>query len=304
MKRAISSFIGISLAIVVIFSNSIIPLTVVIGVIAVWGLCEFYRSIQKIGVQPIWWLGILTTVLFVLTSAFKSGSMNILPHSNITIQGFAHFNILSDGHLDITPLFPLIITTIFLAGFITEFLRKERAPIKNIGATLFGALYVGWLISHIISLKAFGGTTVLFGHTVSMGSSIAMLMLLCTWATDTFAFLIGKNYGKHKISPKSSPNKTWEGSIGGLLGSIVIGGSFGYFIGIPIIHVLILCFICGIISQLGDLTESAIKREIGIKDFSNLIPGHGGILDRIDSMLFTAPATYYYVLTFLYYLIS
>jgi len=304
MKRAISSFIGISLAIVVIFSSSIIPLTVVIGVIAVWGLCEFYRSIQKMGVQPIWWLGILTTVLFVLTSAFKSGSMNILPHSNITIQGFAHFNILSDGHLDITPLFPLIITTIFLAGFITEFLRKERAPIKNIGATLFGALYIGWLISHIISLKAFGGTTVLFGHTVSMGSSIAMLMLLCTWATDSFAFLIGKNFGKHKISPKSSPNKTWEGSIGGLLGSIIIGGSFGYFIGIPIIHVFILCFICGIISQLGDLTESAIKREIGIKDFSNLIPGHGGILDRIDSMLFTAPATYYYVLTFLYYLIS
>ena len=138
-----------------------------------------------------------------------------------------------------------------------------------------------------------------YGYPVSSRACLVMFAFICTWACDTGAFFTGKAFGKHKIAPVLSPNKTYEGSLGGLVFTMLIALGAGYIIKLPWHHSIIMGALFGILSQVGDLSESAIKREIGIKDFGSVVPGHGGFLDRIDSMLFTAPAAYYYCVLFL-----
>jgi phosphatidate cytidylyltransferase len=119
------------------------------------------------------------------------------------------------------------------------------------------------------------------------------------WSTDTFAYLIGRGFGHYPLAPKVSPNKTIEGSIGGLLGCFFVGLIFMFWMGeVPFLHIIILSLIVGIVGQIGDLFESSLKRSAGIKDSGSLIPGHGGILDRSDSLIFVLPLIYYYIVNF------
>jgi phosphatidate cytidylyltransferase len=134
------------------------------------------------------------------------------------------------------------------------------------------------------------------------GSALIWLVFIIAWCSDTFAYYVGRSMGKHKLCPLVSPKKTVEGSIGGILGSIVGVLIWGYFNrGIDFHwYQLIILAMCGsVISQIGDLSASLIKRYIGIKDYGNIMPGHGGILDRFDSILFAAPVVYYYIAIFL-----
>ena len=117
------------------------------------------------------------------------------------------------------------------------------------------------------------------------------------------AYFSGYLLGKHKLCPHISPKKTIEGSVGGVIGSVVLSGLFGYFfMDDVLVHCMIIGVLGGIISQFGDLTASVFKRKMGIKDYGNLIPGHGGILDRFDSVLFTGPMVYYYIVLVMGYL--
>jgi phosphatidate cytidylyltransferase len=127
-------------------------------------------------------------------------------------------------------------------------------------------------------------------------NNFVWLIVFSAFATDIFAFFIGRSIGRHKIAPKLSPKKTVEGCIGGVVGSVLVCGLFGYF-AIPefFIHCVVIGALGGVVSQFGDLTASAIKRRLGMKDYGTLIPGHGGLLDRIDSLLFTAPLVYLYL---------
>jgi phosphatidate cytidylyltransferase len=121
------------------------------------------------------------------------------------------------------------------------------------------------------------------------------LVLLTAFGTDIAAFFAGRAFGRHKLCPSVSPGKTVEGAAGGFLGSVVVCGVFGYLLMPDLLaHCLVIGAGGGVVSQLGDLTASLFKRNLGIKDYGNLIPGHGGILDRFDSVLFTAPFIYYY----------
>jgi len=132
-------------------------------------------------------------------------------------------------------------------------------------------------------------------------SVLIWLVLLTAFGTDSMAYFTGYLLGKNKLCPKISPKKTVEGAIGGIIGSIVLCGLFGYFMaGDLITDCIIIGFAGSIISQFGDLTASVFKRKMGIKDYGNLIPGHGGVLDRFDSVLFTAPLVYYYILFVIY----
>ena len=136
------------------------------------------------------------------------------------------------------------------------------------------------------------------------GIELVLMTFLGAWMPDTFAYFVGCNLGKHKLIPKVSPNKTVEGSIGAVLGGVITFGiyglvldfGFGYTVSYPAI--LGLGLMCGIVAQIGDLSASVIKREYGIKDFGNLMPGHGGLVDRLDSILFIAPLTYYFLQIF------
>ena len=148
-------------------------------------------------------------------------------------------------------------------------------------------------------------STILFSYvyntrTYEDGKYLVWLILISSWGSDTCAYVVGSLFGKHKIAPVLSPKKSVEGSIGGVLGAALIGGIVGFILSghfkstiSPAFTCAVSCGIGSIISQVGDALASAIKRNHNIKDYGNLIPGHGGILDRFDSMIFTAPAIFF-----------
>lgn len=161
---------------------------------------------------------------------------------------------------------------------------KER-KIEDALATLIGIVYIIFFMFHVTLVDRTGDTGIM-----------VWLVIFGAFGTDVFAYFCGVFFGKHKLCPDISPKKTIEGSIGGIAGSVLVCGLFGFFFARPyFIHCLILGVLCGVFSQFGDLTASIFKRKMGIKDYGNLIPGHGGILDRFDSVLFTAPLIYYYI---------
>lgn len=160
----------------------------------------------------------------------------------------------------------------------------EKRRLEDAMVTITGIFYVGFFCYHIAAL----GMTEL--------NILVWLVVITAFGTDICAYFAGVTMGKHKLCPKISPKKTWEGAIGGILGSMILSGLFGFFFAKPmIVHCLIIGFAASIVSMFGDLTASIFKRKMGIKDYGNLIPGHGGILDRFDSVLFTGPIIYYYV---------
>ena len=156
-----------------------------------------------------------------------------------------------------------------------------------------GYAYIGVLFSSLILLHNLRAPRLV--PPVGTGHRGAWLMLfvaVCVWATDTFAYFVGKALGRHKLAPRLSPAKTVEGFVGGLLGAIAAGIAFAAWIHLPLWIGGAIGGIAGIAGPLGDLFESALKREIGLKDFGHILPGHGGILDRFDSLLFVTPLAY------------
>ncbi len=189
---------------------------------------------------------------------------------------------------------PLILTGSLLAIMIREVFRGEiHQSLNHMAVTVFGIMYVGWLGSHLMLLRQLPAA---LGVEETVGARLVFLVALLTWSTDTAAYLFGVAFGRHKLIPRVSPNKSVEGAVGGLVGAGVVGwylsGNLAPFM-TPLAGGL-LGLAVGTMGQLGDLVESLIKRDAGIKDSAELIPGHGGVLDRFDSLLFTAPVVYYY----------
>ena len=184
-------------------------------------------------------------------------------------------------------LFPLIlgVLLISLTIYVCAFPKYKDVDVMK---SFFGFIYAGVLLSYVLRIR-----------TMEAGMLLAFFVLISSWINDIFAYFVGSAIGKHKFSPKVSPNKSVEGFIGGVAGAGFIGFLYGVvfkeYIPFTGIHCAIIAALGAIPAVIGDLAASAIKRDNGIKDYSNLIPGHGGILDRIDSILFTAPIIYYLV---------
>lgn len=174
---------------------------------------------------------------------------------------------------------------VYTISLLSLLVINEKIKINDICITLLGGLYVPFFFSHLSLLN---------------GSKYIWLVFITAFATDTFAYFIGVKFGKKKLCPNLSPKKSVEGSIAGVLGSLIVTIVFSFILKLDNKFMLyILSVICSIMAQFGDLTASRIKRVAGVKDYGNIIPGHGGILDRFDSILFTAPIVYYYVAYFL-----
>lgn len=164
-----------------------------------------------------------------------------------------------------------------------------RYKTEEIALVYMGSMYIPLLFSFVYQTRA-----------LDDGKFLVWLILISSWGSDTCAYVTGSLFGKHKIAPVLSPKKSIEGSIGGVLGAAALGGVLGYILSgyfkstiSPVFTCAVSCAIGSVISQVGDALASAIKRNHNIKDYGNLIPGHGGILDRFDSMIFTAPAIYF-----------
>ena len=155
---------------------------------------------------------------------------------------------------------------------------------EQIMAAMFGIIYVGVMLSFIYQTRCLDG-----------GAYHVWLIFISSWGCDTCAYWVGIMMGKHKMTPELSPKKTKEGAVGGILGAALLGAIYGAVTGGTVWALI--CAVGGMISMIGDLSASAIKRNQGIKDYGDLIPGHGGILDRFDSVIFTAPNIYFLCVT-------
>lgn len=153
--------------------------------------------------------------------------------------------------------------------------------------TMAGVLYVGFMLSHLLLLRELGE-----GTGWDLGLKWVSLAFFCTWAADTFAYFVGVAIGKRKLAPKISPGKSVEGVLGGSLGAVIVGYLWGPVAGIAGWEGALIGLVISVISVMGDLAESALKRYAGVKDSGNILPGHGGVLDRFDSSLFVLPLVY------------
>jgi phosphatidate cytidylyltransferase len=163
------------------------------------------------------------------------------------------------------------------------FKKDTSTPTTDWALTIAGALYLGWVAGHFISLR-----------DSPRGFEWMILTLLSTWVADTGAYFIGTYLGRHRSFPRLSPKKTWEGTVGGWFCGVAATILIGFYIGLGLVHSLILGALVSTSLPFGDLSISMMKRQVGVKDTSGLIPGHGGMLDRIDSLLFAVVVVYYY----------
>ncbi len=226
------------------------------------GLHEFYSLLQKGGKSPqIYWGLISGGLLFAGLAAVANDWMEVKY---------------------LVALLPLAVIV-----FIAELYRNKPSPFENIALTLVGIFYIA---------LPFGLLNFLYLH----GDNITFILLLgffvILWINDTFAYLFGITLGKHRLFERISPKKSWEGSIGGGLSSIVIAYVIASFDkSLPLIHWIAIAIIIVISGTLGDLVESMLKRSLNCKDSGTLLPGHGGILDRFDAVLISAPLIFVYI---------
>ncbi len=198
-----------------------------------------------------------------------------------TAVWFAGFHL---GGLSADALFLAVVLTL-LIPLVSPAGTQHR--ITDSAVTVMGILYIGGAMSYLIRLRGFSG-----------GEFLILFVLLATFASDTGAYYVGKTLGRHKLAPTISPKKTIEGLVGGLVLTVLavyVAREWFPFWQLTLLDSIILGTVLTLAGLAGDLTESAVKRAVGVKDSGGLLPGHGGMLDRVDSLLFTAPAFYYYV---------
>ncbi|MCF6463303.1 phosphatidate cytidylyltransferase [Clostridium sp. Cult1] len=252
--RAISGLFIVLLTIFMISKGGILA-ALFIFLLSIIGIREFFDAIENKGVKPIKGIGYISCIGFLFYS------------------------------LDFKWVSLIYIFIFVIIALIFNFIYKKDINFIDSISTIFGILYIPFLMEHIIYLD---------------GTIYIWLIFIIAWGTDTFAYLSGSLFGKTKLCPKLSPKKTVEGSLGGILGAIILTLIYAKYFGVfPVWKFVLLSLIGSIIAQIGDLTASKIKRLTGIKDFGFIMPGHGGVLDRFDSILFTAPFIYYFVNFFL-----
>ena len=160
--------------------------------------------------------------------------------------------------------------------------------VSSAGATILGVLYIVLLGGHLVAVRT--------GFRQQLSAHLLSFFFLVIMGADTGAYYVGKAFGKHKLAPKISPGKTWEGVAGGVVAALLLAtlSHFWFFQNLPLKLALLLAALMTALGIIGDLTESALKRSVGTKDAANILPGHGGVLDRLDSLLFNAPLIYYF----------
>jgi phosphatidate cytidylyltransferase len=243
-------------------------LTVVLGVLAAF---EFYRMVAASKRPPLTYFGLVWTALFILSRS--SGLLSLI-----------------ETRFDPELVTPLLLTSALVLSLIGILARRQKeGAFTSWVWTIAGILYIGWLLSHLVALRG-----------LESGRNLVFLVLFVTWISDTTAFFVGRRFGRHKLAPSISPAKTWEGTIGGVCGAIVVSILFftPTLFQLPLAcgQVILLSVLVSILGQLGDLIESLLKRNLGVKDSGRLMQGHGGILDRIDSLILAGIVVYYYAI--------
>lgn len=262
--RLLSGIVLVILAVLIIVSGGYVTLFSLLG-ISLIGMFELYRVFQ-LEKTPLAYIAYMMAVLFYVSNLFA-------------------------GFID-----PMALVMLFLILLMfTYVFAYPKYQAKDVMAVFFGLFYVAVMLSYVYQIRV-----------LESGVYLAFLIFICSWGCDTCAYCAGKMFGKHKMAPVLSPKKSVEGAVGGVLGTalltVIYTSVFRAQMGLDIkgiITLAVISAVAGLISMVGDLTASAIKRNYDIKDYGTLIPGHGGIMDRFDSMMITAPIIYYLAAYFL-----
>ena len=227
------------------------------GLAIVGGLAmvEYLGLVQQLGLRPCRFLALAVVPLGILDATYPGAGL--------------------------ARLAVCLLVTVALS--VEVFHGNRPGSLQSWGVAVAGSAYIGFGLAYFVSLRA-----------LDSGLAWVALVLLGTWISDTGAYALGSRYGRRKLAPAISPSKSWEGAYGGLVSGVLAVWAIGVF-GLGLAHwqAIVLGFVLVVAATIGDLAESVIKRQAGAKDSGTLIPGHGGMLDRIDSLLFVAPAVYY-----------
>ncbi|MBO5685128.1 MAG: phosphatidate cytidylyltransferase [Alistipes sp.] len=271
MIRAVS---GIGLTVVVLGGVlwSQWSLFALLLLMVVAGVTEFYRLAERQAVQPQRALGLLMSILLVvLNFAFVSEDIEVLGAQNrLFVCGLAMLLL----------LVPML--------FICELYRKGVNPLANIAATLLGVFYVALPLSLMLYMPLIG--------SAAWNPWVLIVYIVIVWSNDVFAYLFGMTFGRHRLFERLSPKKSWEGFVGGLVGAVVAGVVAAHLMEQSMVVWAALALLISVTAVLGDLAESMFKRAADVKDSGALIPGHGGVLDRFDALLLSAPFVFVYML--------
>lgn len=264
-KRIISGAVFIALWVILLVVNNAIFDTAVVAILSLIATFEYFRAFKNIGYNPVSWLGYAGCLAIFLMGGIIPEEYKLM-------------------------LIKIIIPVGLISAFAYIILGNVKRTVIDVAITVFSLLYIPFMFSF---LKLILG--------MEYGRFYILYVLCGAFVSDTFAFLVGSKFGKTKLAPDISPNKTVEGSLGGILGVIIsfvlltLLGKFKLGINLNIIYWVIVGIAASVAGQFGDLTASAIKRYCKIKDFGNIMPGHGGILDRFDSLMFVAPIVYIFI---------
>lgn len=272
-KRIISLVIGFLFTLFVVLYTNIAVVNVVICTFMAVAVYEFDRAFRLKEIKPFTDIAYLSIVsMFAINILYYLGYIT-MPISELYLYIF----------------YPLVLLVLFISYVI----KHKEHDIIDLGVTILQIFYCVFLFSFLISI-----------YGLENGKILIWYVFLGSWATDIFAFCVGKTIGKHKFT-SISPNKTIEGCVGGVIGAVLAFGVYTYLmnmffdINLPMIQMLIFGIVCSVISQFGDLFASTIKRYTGIKDFGDILPGHGGIMDRFDSTIFVIPLVYIFFTIFI-----
>lgn len=260
LNRILTTVIGLPIVIVILVFGNIYLIDVLFAIIAAMSIHEYFDSFKG-KTNPVSWLGFVACGLITF--------IHLIPKQYIIIT------------------IGILVPTSILILFLQVIISNMKTNVQDIAVTFFGICYIPLFLMYL---------PLLMGS--ENGKILIWFVIIAAWGTDIFAYIIGKKLGRHKFS-KISPNKSIEGCIGGTLGAIIIALIYTFCINaclkmnINYLFITVITLLLSVVGQLGDFSASSIKRYVGIKDFSNLLPGHGGMLDRIDSLIFIAPFAYF-----------
>ena len=264
-KRIISSVIFVALWIVILIANNSIFDTAVVALLSIVAIYEYFKAFRNIGYNPISWIGYAGCLCIFLTGGIIPEEYKLM-------------------------LIKFIIPVGLISAFTYIIVGNVRRTIVDVAITVFALLYIPVMFSFVKLILA-----------MEYGRFYILYVFCGAFLSDTFAFLVGSKFGKTKLAPDISPNKTVEGSLGGIVGVILsfvaltMLGNFKLGISGNVFYWILVGIAASVAGQFGDLTASAIKRYCKVKDFGNIMPGHGGILDRFDSLMFVAPIVYLFI---------
>lgn len=276
LKRIVTAAILIPIVVILVYWGPSWLMAIAAGVVALLAMMEFFQLTAQMGMRAFRvWTMICAAVLFYSQWLAGLATVHQLGFDTVIMSHAKTANYFSTGAVILLFVFGMALNGV-----------ASRVPLADvlpaITASSAALLFVAWPFSYLVQMDG----------TLPSGPVLVLFALAIVWAGDTVAYFVGKSIGRTKMAPALSPKKTWEGAAGNVLGSLIVGYCFARWQNGDVVAWLATAALANIAGQVGDLVESAYKRGAGVKDSGAMLPGHGGMLDRIDSLIFAAPAVW------------